>query len=81
MLPTLPCGVDLVRSVVFSPDGALLATCTRDERVRVSDTARGALLHQLRGVTGAQCAAAFHPRDASLLAVCSTERTLRLYQL
>jgi WD40 repeat protein len=70
-----------VFAVAFSPDGALLASSQGGaaELWRVAD---GALLQTVSGAhENTMYAAAFHPRDASVLATCGDDAYLRLWQL
>jgi WD40 repeat protein len=68
---------EAVRTVAFSPDGALLATSCHDRTVKLWRVADGALLHTLPAQADFVSSVAFHPRDASLLATSD----LNLWQL
>ncbi|MFE5119916.1 WD40 repeat domain-containing protein [Streptomyces sp. NPDC056669] len=69
-----------IRSVAFSPDGALLATGGGDRTVRLWDPrTRAPVGEPLTGHTGAVHAVAFSP-DGTLLATASGDGTARLYE-
>lgn len=57
----------LVNDIVFSPDGALIASCADD--VRVWDAATGKLVHRLVGGKGGFARVAFSPDGATVAAV------------
>ena len=67
-----------VDDVVFSPDGARIASCGEDMTVRLWDTERGTPLHTLTGHSGAVMGVDFAP-DGILLASCSEDKTIRLW--
>ena len=67
-----------VDDVVFSPDGARIASCGEDMTVRLWDTERGTSLHTLTGHSGAVMGVDFAP-DGILLASCSEDKTIRLW--
>jgi WD40 repeat protein len=69
-----------VRTVVFSPDGALLVTASSDGNFCVWRVACGSLVGTIRGYCTSADAAAFHPRDASVLATCCGDR-MQLWRL
>jgi hypothetical protein len=67
-----------VNSVVFSPDGRLLASCSDDKTVRLWNPATGAWWPPLTGHTRSVQGVAFSP-DGRLLASCSDDKTVRLW--
>ena len=67
-----------VTSVAFSPDGALLASASRDNTVRVWDAATGAAVKTLEGHTQEVMSVAFSP-DGALLASASWDNTVRVW--
>ena len=67
-----------VDDVVFSPDGATLASCGEDMTVRLWDTATGALLHTIMGHEGAVMGVDYAP-DGKIVASCSEDKTVRLW--
>ncbi|MFG2246687.1 protein kinase [Spirillospora sp. NPDC048823] len=70
-----------VRSVAFSPDGKLLASCSNDETVRLWDVAtRRSIARPLTGYTDTVNAVAFSP-DGKLLAVGGNDTTVRLWDV
>ncbi len=69
---------DIVRAVVFSPDGKWLATASADRTARIWDAQTGQELRLLRGHTRWVQAVAFSP-DGRWLATASDERTARIW--
>ena len=67
-----------VRSVVFSPDGQLLASGSWDNTVRLWRVRDGALLRTLKGHTAWVFSVVFSP-DGRLLASGSGDGTVRLW--
>jgi WD40 repeat protein len=67
-----------VDDVVFSPDGATVASCGEDMTVRLWDTASGALLHTITGHEGAVMGVDYAP-DGKMVASCSEDKTVRLW--
>ncbi len=57
---------DEVFSVAFSPDGSLLATCSKDGTARIWDARTGRALHVLKDHTDEVICVAFSPDGASL---------------
>ncbi len=67
-----------VDDVVFSPNGARLASCGEDMTVRLWNTATGALLQTITGHEGAVMGVDYAP-DGRLVASCSEDKTVRLW--
>ncbi|WP_460773297.1 nSTAND1 domain-containing NTPase [Nocardiopsis nanhaiensis] len=69
---------DTVRNLSWSPDGARIATASRDGTARLWDT-RGGLLRELRGHMGMVEMAAWSP-DSRRLATASRDNTVRIWE-
>jgi WD40 repeat protein len=69
---------DMTTDVVFSPDGKLVASSSRDKTIRIWDTATGDLQHILEEHTKGILSVAFSP-DGKLLASGSYDNTVRLW--
>lgn len=69
-----------VDDVVFSPDGARIASCGEDMTVRLWSTESGALLHTLSGHEGAVMGVDIAP-DGQTVASCSEDKTVRIWDV
>jgi WD40 repeat protein len=69
-----------VRSVVFSPDGALLASGSEDKTVRLWRVEDGAPLQTLKGHSSFVASLAFSP-DGQMLASGSEDKTVKLWRV
>jgi len=69
-----------VDDVVFSPDGARIASCGEDMTVRLWSTESGALLHTLTGHEGAVMGVDIAP-DGQSVASCSEDKTVRIWDV
>ena len=69
-----------VYSVVFSPDGSLLASGSWNNTIRLWDAETGAHLQTLEGHRGSVNSVVFSP-DGSLLASGSRDNTIRLWEI
>jgi WD40 repeat protein len=71
---------DEVRDAVFSADGTLIATTSKDYTARIWDAATGRLLRTLDGHGSTVDSAAFN-RDGSLLVTASEDGTARVWDV
>jgi len=69
-----------VNSVAFSPDGAVIASGSRDQSVILWDAESGELLRTLEGHTDQVWTVAFSP-DGATLASASDDATVRLWRV
>jgi WD40 repeat protein len=67
-----------VADVVFSPDGARIASASHDKTVKLWDAATGEETLTLKGHTGRVASVAFSP-DGSRIASAGEDRTVRLW--
>jgi tetratricopeptide (TPR) repeat protein len=77
---TLTGHTGVVYSVVFSPDGQLLASGSADQTIRLWKVGDGSLVRELKGHTRPVQSVAFSP-DGQLLASGSNDQTVRLWKV
>lgn len=80
VLRTLEGHTDWVRSVVWSPDGAMIASGSADQTVRLWDAHTGQLLKTLQGHTNWIGSAVFSP-DGMTVASGSADETIKLWDV
>ena len=76
----LPSHALCVYHVVFSPDGKLLATSSKDKTVKLWDAASGKEIRTLRGHSGEVYSSAFS-FDGKLLATAGEDHTVKLWDV
>jgi WD40 repeat protein len=77
----LPIGhTDFVNSAVFSPDGKLALTASKDKTARIYDVATGKEIHCLTGHTEEVKFGVFSP-NGKLVITASDDKTTRLYDV
>ena len=69
-----------IRSLVYSPDGSVLASGSRDRTIRLWNLETGELLHTLRGHTDGINSVAFSA-DGSTIISGSRDDTVRIWNV
>ena len=69
-----------VRSVIFSPDGKIIASGSSDRTVRLWDTETGKYIKTLTGHTGGVGKVSFSP-DSSMLTSGSSDGTILVWDV
>ncbi|KAK3359288.1 WD40-repeat-containing domain protein, partial [Lasiosphaeria hispida] len=69
---------DSVHSVDFSPDSKLIASGSRDQTIKIWDTATGACTQTLKGHSDSVYSIAFSP-DSKLIASGSDDQTIKIW--
>jgi WD40 repeat protein len=69
-----------INSIVFSPDGRLIATAGSDHTVKVWDAARGMLIRNLEGHAGEVRSVAFS-RDGQRIVSAAHDATVRVWEV
>ncbi|PKY04101.1 NACHT and WD40 domain protein [Aspergillus campestris IBT 28561] len=78
-LQTLEGHSDYISSVAFSPNGRLLASCSRDNTIRLWNPETGALQNTLEGHLPYGIFSVIFSPDGRLLASSSSDETIRLW--
>jgi len=68
-----------VNSIVYSPDGSTLASCSKDKTIKLWDINSGEVKNTLTGHSDSVSSIAFSP-DGSTLASCSHDNTIKLWK-
>lgn len=77
-LQTLEGHLRQINSIVFSPDGQIMASGSDDCNIRLWDPVTGGIRATLKGHSGSVCRVVFSP-DGQLLASGSSDGTVRLW--
>lgn len=71
---------DFVGGIAFSPDGKILASCSKDQTIILWDVDTGSIKHTLKGHTDFVTSVSFSP-DGKTLASGSIDETIRFWDL
>jgi WD40 repeat protein/uncharacterized caspase-like protein len=72
---------EFVRSVAFSPDGTLLASCGNDHKIKIWDVASGQELRTLNGHEGYVLAVSFSPDGLMLASLGYEDNAIKLWNV
>ncbi len=79
-LRTLTGHSEVVRSVVYSPDGRYLASGSQDKTIKIWEVATGKELRTLTGHSNSVFSVAYSP-DGRYLASGSSDRTIKIWRV
>ncbi len=71
---------DFVKGFTFSPDGKMLASCSKDQTIILWEVATGSLKHTLKGHTDSVTSVSISP-DGKTLASGSVDNSIRFWDL
>lgn len=81
LVATLRGHTDSVNAAILSPDGARVATASKDGTARIWDTATEGTVAELSGHTESVLDVAFNPANPSVVATAGSDGTARLWEL